>query len=101
MIGLFIYPSRYDGFGLPVVEAMAHGIPCIIGNATCLIKVAQGAAVVVDPDDVDSFSEAIATALGNQTWREQAAEAGRTTASSYCWDRSVAETAEIYRSFSD
>ncbi len=99
--GLFIYPSRYEGFGLPVVEAMAHGIPCIIGNAACLIEVAQGAAVIVDPEDLESFSEAIATALASPTWRDQAAAAGRMTASLYCWDRCVTETAEIYRSLAD
>lgn len=96
--GLFIYPSRYEGFGLPVVEAMAHGIPCIIGNAACLIEVAQGAALIVDPDDIESFSNGIAMALDSPTWREEAAAAGKLTASHYSWDRCVAETAEIYRS---
>lgn len=96
--GLFIYPSRYEGFGLPVVEAMAHGVPCIIGNAACLVEVAQGAAVVVDPDDVDAFADAIAGALADPTWREQAATAGRATANGYSWDKCVAETAEVYRS---
>lgn len=99
--GLFIYPSRYEGFGLPVVEAMAHGIPCMIGNAACLIEVAQGAALVVDPDDVESFTAAIADALASPTWREKAAKAGRTTASLYSWDRCVTETAAIYRSLAD
>lgn len=95
---LFIYPSRYEGFGLPVVEAMANGIPCIIANAECLVEVAKGAAKVVDPDDIVGFSACIVGALQDNVWREQASAAGMTVAASYSWDSCAEQMVGIYLS---
>ncbi|KUO51815.1 MAG: hypothetical protein APF82_09750 [Sphingomonadales bacterium BRH_c42] len=93
---MFIYPSRYEGFGLPVVEAMAHGVPCLIADTPCLVEVAQGAAGVVEPDDTVAFSAAIRDALEDEAWRRDASRAGLSVASSYSWDSCVARTAELY-----
>jgi alpha-1,3-rhamnosyl/mannosyltransferase len=96
----FVYPSRYEGFGLPVVEAMAHGVPCLIADTPCLVEVAQGAAGVVEPDDTVAFSTAIRKALDDEAWQRDASRAGLSVASSYSWDTCVARTAELYHKVS-
>lgn len=94
---LFVYPSRYEGFGLPPVEAMQHGIPTIVGNAATLIEVTRGAARVVDPDDIEAFADQLADALEDVEWQAAAAEAGRSVAMSYRWSDCIAATVAVYR----
>ena len=94
---LFIYPSRYEGFGLPVVEAMAHGIPCIVADTTCLVEVANGAARITDPEDISGFAAAIIETIEDLQWRMKAAEDGRAVGRSYTWDKCLDEMAALYR----
>lgn len=94
---LFIYPSIYEGFGLPVVEAMAYGTPCLIADTPCLIEVAKGAAMIVDPDDSLAFSAKIQEALEDSVWSALAAMKGAIVAKSYSWDDCATQTAKIYR----
>lgn len=95
---LFVYPSRYEGFGLPVLEAMAQGAPCLIGDAACLSEVAKGAARIVQPDDLDAFANGLLEALEDASWRCAASTAGRAVADTYSWDKCISETIEVYRS---
>lgn len=94
---LFLFPSIYEGFGLPPIEAMASGVPCIVSNRSCLPEVTQGAACLVDPEDIDSWSQAIEQALLDDAWQSEAREAGLQVASRYSWTNMVDKTAEIYR----
>lgn len=96
---LFIYPSRYEGFGLPPIEAMHHGAPTIVGNAATLVEVTRGAARVVDPDDIQSFSDVLAASLDDRQWRAAAAVAGRAVAQAYQWSECVKKTVELYAEF--
>lgn len=95
---LFVYPSRYEGFGLPPIEAMKHGTPTLVGNAAALVEVTKGAAREVDPDEVTAFSLAIADALEDETWQATAGEQGRAVADGYSWQDCVSKTVEAYRS---
>jgi alpha-1,3-rhamnosyl/mannosyltransferase len=94
---LFIYPSIYEGFGLPPVEAMASGVPVIVANCSCLPEVCGDAARYVDPDDADAFAETIEDSLTNSDWRTQAIAKGLRRASEFKWTRCVDETITVYR----
>lgn len=94
----FIYPSIYEGFGLPVLEAMASGIPVVTSNKTSLPEVTKGAALLVDPDDIDAMAVCIHTGLSDEQWRDSAIELGLMVAQEFSWDRCVEHTVQVYKS---
>jgi glycosyltransferase involved in cell wall biosynthesis len=93
----FIYPSFYEGFGLPVLEAMACGTPVITSNRTSLPEVVGEAGVLVDPGDPDDMADAIRRMLADTAYRETLARNGQTQAQQYTWQRTARETAAVYR----
>ncbi|WP_027147199.1 glycosyltransferase family 4 protein [Methylobacter marinus] len=94
---LFVFPSLYEGFGLPVLEAMASGVPVVCSNSSSLPEVAGDAAGVCEATDVDSLSELIARGLEDETWRNRAIEKGLARAAQFSWDRCAKETVAVYR----
>ncbi|MCX6072952.1 MAG: glycosyltransferase family 1 protein [Campylobacterales bacterium] len=94
---LFVYPSAYEGFGLPVVEAMASGVPVIISNRTSLPEVAQGAGIVIEPDDQTEFVMALQRGLDDEIWRAKAKSNGIEAARNYTWEKCVNETVNVYQ----
>jgi len=95
--GLFVYPSIYEGFGLPPLEAMASGVPVIVSNRSCLPEVCGSAARYVDPDDVDGFAAAIVEGLTDDAWRKAAVSQGLDRARKFTWDRCIDRTVAVYR----
>jgi glycosyltransferase involved in cell wall biosynthesis len=93
----FIYPSFYEGFGLPVLEAMACGTPVITSNRTSLPEVVGDAGILVDPGDPDDMANAIRRMLADTAFRETLARKGQTQAQRYTWQRTARETAAVYR----
>ncbi len=93
---LFIYPSIYEGFGLPPVEAMASGVPVMVSQYSCLPEVCGDAARYFDPDDADGFVTAIEQNLADRDWQSESVKRGLTRASQFSWDRCVDRTAQIY-----
>lgn len=93
---LFVYPSIYEGFGLPPLEAMASGVPTIVAAASCLPEVTKGGAMLAQPEDIDSFADTIAEALENAEWRSEAASRGIHIAGGYSWEACVDQTVQVY-----
>jgi alpha-1,3-rhamnosyl/mannosyltransferase len=94
---VFVFPSLFEGFGLPVIEAMACGTPVICSNTTALPEVAGDAAVFVEPTDPMSLGRALQETLDDETLLAQLREKGLRRAAQFSWERTAARTLEIYR----
>lgn len=92
-----VQPSLYEGFGLPVLEAFAAGVPVITSNTTALPEVAGDAAVLVDPLDTAAIAEAMMTLLENEELAASLRSRGRLRAREFSWDRTAAMTLAVYR----
>ncbi len=94
---LFVYPSLFEGFGLPVLEAMACGTPSITSNVSSLPEVAGDAAVLVAPEDSAALAAAMARVLDEPALAAQMAAAGLRQAARFPWTRTAQETVAVYR----
>lgn len=94
---LFVFPSLYEGFGLPVLEAMASGVPVLCAASASLPEVAGDAALLFEPQDVDGLTEGLLRGLEDTHWQAEAQARGLARAAVFSWQRCAAETAGIYR----
>ncbi len=94
--GAFVYPSLYEGFGLPVIEAMACGTPVACSNVTSLPEVAGEAALYFDPASVEEMASAIARLAGDEGLRQELSQAGMRRAASFSWRRAAEETRRVF-----
>jgi alpha-1,3-rhamnosyl/mannosyltransferase len=94
---LFLFPSKYEGFGLPPLEAMSCSVPTIVSNRASLPEVAGQAIPCLDADDVNLWRDNIQRVLEDADWRQQLASAGAAQAAKFSWDRCASETLEAYK----
>ncbi len=94
---LFVYPSRYEGFGLPPLEAMACGVPVVVSNAGALQEISGDGALMVDPEDREALAGAMLRVLTEPDLRRSLSERGPAVARRYSWDENARETLEAYR----
>lgn len=94
---LLVYPSWHEGFGFPILEAMACGCPVICSNVSSLPEVAQDAAIMVTPDDIPGIAKAIEKALGSQGLRQELSEKGFRQAKRFSWEKTAQETVDVYK----
>lgn len=92
----FVFPSFYEGFGLPLLEAMHAGTPVVCSNTSSLPEVAGGAALYFDPADVKGMKLALERVLNDENLRNRLSEAGRDQAAQFSWDKTAKETLDIY-----
>ena len=97
----FVFPSLYEGFGLPPLEAMASGTPVVISNVSSLPEVAGDAAVLVDPYDVESIVDGMRRILSDPTLAAELRRKGVERAREFSWERSVAKTRQVYQQVVD
>jgi glycosyltransferase involved in cell wall biosynthesis len=97
LAAVFVFPSLYEGFGLPPLEAMASGAPVITSNVSSLPEVVGDAALLIDPYDSEALADAMRRVLSDDTLRLELRERGLVRARHFSWDRSVRQVHEIYQ----
>ncbi len=93
---IFVYPSSFEGFGLPPLEAMACGVPVICSNAGALPEVTGSAAASIDRIDIDSLAEMMEKLLDDKPLREEYISRGMENANRFSWDQTAKKTLEVY-----
>ncbi len=94
---LFAFPSLYEGFGLPVLEALSSGVPVVCSNSSSLPEVVGDAALMCSPTDIDSLTHNLQRGLEDDAWRTKAVETGLLHAATFSWQRCARETITVYR----
>ncbi|GAB7121147.1 hypothetical protein JCM9743_36180 [Natrinema sp. JCM 9743] len=93
---LFVFPSLYEGFGLPILEAMSVGTPTLTSDCGAMSEVAGDAAHLVDPTDVDAIASGIEHVLDDPEKRHNLSQRGKQRATTFSWERTAKQTAIVY-----
>lgn len=94
---LFVFPSLFEGFGLPILEAMSYSVPVITSNYGAMAEVAGDAAFLVDPYNIDEIAEAMYKVLTNKNLREDLIKRGLERAKKFSWEKTAKETLKVYK----
>jgi glycosyltransferase involved in cell wall biosynthesis len=95
---VFVYPSLYEGFGLPILEAMACGTPVVTSGCSSMLEVAGSAALLIDPLRTEQIASALRTVLDRPDLARALAAQGRVRAAQFTWDATAQQTVDVYHS---
>lgn len=94
----FVYPSLYEGFGIPILEAYAAKCPLALSNTSCFPEIARDGGAYFDPYNIDSMVDTLSTIASDEILRQKLVEKGTRVLSNYSWDKMALETSKIYKS---
>jgi glycosyltransferase involved in cell wall biosynthesis len=97
LASLFVYPTRYEGFGLPVLEALACGTPVITTNASSLPEIVGDAGILIPPDDAGALLKAMHRVLEDPELMTELSARGMKRAKGFTWERTALQTRQVYR----
>ncbi|XME01254.1 glycosyltransferase family 4 protein [Lachnospiraceae bacterium C1.1] len=92
----FVYPSKYEGFGIPILEAYSENCPVLLSNSSCFPEIAGDAGIYFDPDDHNSLADAIRQILGDEEKKNNLIEKGKLRLERYSWEKASKETRDFY-----
>ena len=93
----FVFPSHYEGFGIPILEAFANGCPVCLSNASCFPEVAADAAIYFNPNDAQSMQDTLKEVLVSSALRSELSSKGLERSKEFCLERMVSQTCDVYR----
>ena len=93
---MFVYPSLYEGFGLPVLEAMSCGTPVVTSNISSMPEIIGDAGLLVDPTNINSLAENIEKLILSNSLRDSLRQLGISRAATFSWERTARETLNVY-----
>lgn len=96
---MMVYPSLYEGFGLPVLEAMAYGVPVVTSNISSLPEVGGDAVIYCEPYQVESIAHAMEMIIANPSLKKELSENGKKRSKLFSWEKAAAQTREIFLSY--
>ena len=94
---MFVFPSILEGFGIPVLEALKSGCPVVASNAPSLPEITGDAIKLIDPEDVDGFTQAVETIFNNPTFQSQLVKAGLERSKQFSWKKTAEKTLNVYQ----
>jgi glycosyltransferase involved in cell wall biosynthesis len=97
----FVYPSLYEGFGLPLVEAQAFGIPLITSNCSCMPEIVGSSALLIDPQDDAALGAAMQSIVDDDALHDKLVQEGKNNSARFSWKKTAREVIQVYRSLSE
>ena len=91
-----VYPSLYEGFGLPLLEAMHYGVPAVTSKVSSMPEIAQDSAILVDPEDTQAITHAIECMANNKAMRLKLGERAKSLAKQYSWSQTAEKTYQVF-----